>query len=129
VSLDEAARVLVRLVQDFGDSIEDESATDDEKATARRVMDWLASLMRAGRNADGETERLCAALAAASEPVVLVANEVGLGIVPENALARAFRDAAGRLNQRVASMADRVVLLAAGLPMLLKDPALLGQRP
>jgi adenosylcobinamide kinase/adenosylcobinamide-phosphate guanylyltransferase len=51
---------------------------------------------------------------------VLVANEVGLGIVPENALARAFRDHAGRLNQRVAALADRVVLMIAGIPMVVK---------
>ena len=62
-----------------------------------------------------------ATLAALETPVLLVANEVGLGIVPENALARAFRDHAGRLNQRVAAAADRVAFIAAGLPMLLKD--------
>jgi adenosylcobinamide kinase/adenosylcobinamide-phosphate guanylyltransferase len=56
-----------------------------------------------------------------SAPAVLVANEVGLGIVPENALARAFRDHAGQLHQRVAAAADRVVLMAAGLPLVLKD--------
>jgi adenosylcobinamide kinase/adenosylcobinamide-phosphate guanylyltransferase len=52
--------------------------------------------------------------------MVLVANEVGLGIVPDNALARRFRDAAGRLNQRLAVRADRVVLLVAGIPMTVK---------
>jgi adenosylcobinamide kinase / adenosylcobinamide-phosphate guanylyltransferase len=84
---------------------------------------WLSNLMLAGRDpdTDTETERLMAALAAARGPVVLVANEVGLGIVPENALARAFRDHAGRLNQRAAAAAERVVFVAAGLPMLLKD--------
>ncbi|HUK10156.1 MAG TPA: bifunctional adenosylcobinamide kinase/adenosylcobinamide-phosphate guanylyltransferase [Stellaceae bacterium] len=82
---------------------------------------WLASLIRAGGDVAAETDRLVAALAAANVPVILVANEVGLGIVPENALARTFRDAAGRLNQRVAALADRVVFMAAGLPMLLKD--------
>jgi adenosylcobinamide kinase/adenosylcobinamide-phosphate guanylyltransferase len=84
---------------------------------------WLASLLRAECDVAAETDRLVAALADSSVPVVLVANEVGLGIVPENALARAFRDAAGRLNQRVAAFADRVVFVAAGLPMLLKDIA------
>jgi adenosylcobinamide kinase / adenosylcobinamide-phosphate guanylyltransferase len=82
---------------------------------------WLSNLMLAGRDPDTETERLMAALATARGPVVMVANEVGLGIVPENALARAFRDHAGRLNQRVAAAAEHVVFLAAGLPMLLKD--------
>jgi adenosylcobinamide kinase/adenosylcobinamide-phosphate guanylyltransferase len=52
---------------------------------------------------------------------VLVSNEVGLGIVPDNPLARAFRDHAGRLNQTMAALADRVFFLAAGLPMTLKD--------
>ncbi len=79
---------------------------------------WLSNLMEAGRDVDAETERLLAALAGPRGPV---ANEVGLGIVPESALGRAFRDHAGRLNQRVAAAAERVVFLAAGLPMLLKD--------
>ena len=57
------------------------------------------------------------ALASVEPPVVLVSNEVGLGIVPDNALARAFRDHAGRLNQAMAALADRVFFLAAGLPM------------
>ena len=82
---------------------------------------WLSNLMQAGRDIEAETERLLAALAGARGPVVLVANEVGLGIVPESALGRAFRDHAGRLNQRAAAAAERVVFLAAGLPMLLKD--------
>jgi adenosylcobinamide kinase/adenosylcobinamide-phosphate guanylyltransferase len=51
----------------------------------------------------------------------MVANEVGLGIVPDNALARAFRDHAGRLNRAIAAAADRVVFIAAGLPLVLKD--------
>lgn len=82
---------------------------------------WLSNLMHAGRGIEDETERLTATLTAAGGPVVLVANEVGLGIVPETALGRAFRDHAGRLNQRVAAVAERVVFVAAGLPMLLKD--------
>src|ERR1700730_7563374 len=72
---------------------------------------WLSNLMHAGRDIDAETERLMGALSRARGPVVLVANEVGLGIVPENALARAFRDHAGRLNQRAAAAAERVVFL------------------
>ena len=82
---------------------------------------WLSNVMLAERDAEAEIERLLATHARAGGPLVLVANEVGLGIVPDNALARAFRDHAGRLNQRVAALADRVVFLAAGLPMVLKD--------
>jgi adenosylcobinamide kinase/adenosylcobinamide-phosphate guanylyltransferase len=82
---------------------------------------WLSNLMLAQRGVARETDRLLDALAGAPGAVVLVANEVGFGIVPENALARDFRDEAGRLNQRVAAAADRVVLVVAGLPLTLKD--------
>ena len=66
------------------------------------------------------SDRLIDALAAANGPIVAVSNEVGLGIVPDTPLGRQFRDAQGWLNQRVAAVADRVVLLAAGLPLTLK---------
>lgn len=81
---------------------------------------WLTNHMLAGNDPEAETARLLAALAAAPVPVVIVSNEVGWGIVPENALARRFRDAQGRLNQRLAAMADLAVLVVAGLPMVLK---------
>lgn len=81
---------------------------------------WLTNVLLAGRDIPAEVERLCAALAAAPGPVLCVANEVGLGIVPDNALARRFRDEAGRLNQAVAAVADRVEFIAAGLPLRLK---------
>ena len=82
---------------------------------------WLANLMEAGRDIEHETAALVAALPELRGPVIFIANEVGLGIVPENALARAFRDHAGRLNQMIAACADRVVFIAAGLPLILKD--------
>lgn len=82
---------------------------------------WLSNLMLAGRAIDGETASLLAVLAKAAGPVILVSNEVGLGIVPETPLGRAFRDAQGRLNQRVAALADRVIFMAAGLPLILKE--------
>ena len=66
-------------------------------------------------------DRLEQALASRTAPTVLVASEVGLGIVPENALARRFRDEAGLLHQRLARLADHVVLVAAGLPLILKQ--------
>jgi len=81
---------------------------------------WLANLMDARRDIEAEIDALVAALPLLAGPAVLVANEVGLGIVPENDLARAFRDHAGRLNQSVAACADRVVFVAAGLPLVLK---------
>jgi adenosylcobinamide kinase/adenosylcobinamide-phosphate guanylyltransferase len=81
---------------------------------------WLSNVMLAGRDAEAESEQLLAALAHASAPLVVVSNEVGLGLVPETPLGRAFRDAQGRLNQRVAAEADRVVFMAAGLPLSLK---------
>lgn len=86
---------------------------------------WLANLMAAGRDVDGETENLVAALAGVRGAVVLVSNEVGHGIVPENALARAFRDHAGALHQAVAAASDRVVMVTAGLPLVLKDKGVL----
>ena len=81
---------------------------------------WLANLMMGEAAVHDEIERLGAALAHASAPVVLVANEVGAGIVPDNALARRFRDRQGELNQRMAAQADKVVLMVAGLPLVLK---------
>ncbi len=85
---------------------------------------WLSNLLGAGRDVEAASDELLAALAAARGAVVLVSNEVGLGIVPDNALARAFRDHAGRLHQRVAVVAHRVVFMVAGLPLLVKGPAL-----
>jgi adenosylcobinamide kinase/adenosylcobinamide-phosphate guanylyltransferase len=81
---------------------------------------WLANVMRAERDVTAEIDAFLAALPHLAGPAVLVANEVGLGIVPENELARAFRDHAGLLNQRVAACAGRVVFVAAGLPLVLK---------
>ena len=81
---------------------------------------WLSNLMLADRPLEREFCRLAAALREAAGPVVLVANEVGLGLVPETPLGREFRDAAGRLNQEMAALADCVVFVAAGLPLVLK---------
>ena len=85
---------------------------------------WLSNLMMADADIPAKTAELLDALAEVQGRVVLVSNEVGLGIVPDNALARRFRDHAGRLHQEVAALATRVVFIAAGLPMVLK-----GERP
>lgn len=81
---------------------------------------WLTNHLLAEHDLDAETARMLDALAACAASVILVTNEVGLSIVPENALARQFRDAQGLLNQRVADQADLVVLVVAGLPLVLK---------
>lgn len=83
---------------------------------------WLSNLMLEDRDITGEIGGLLALLPTLDGPLVMVSNEVGLGIVPDNALARAFRDHAGYLNQQLAAAADRVVFLAAGLPLTLKSP-------
>jgi adenosylcobinamide kinase / adenosylcobinamide-phosphate guanylyltransferase len=81
---------------------------------------WLSNLMLAERPIDEEFATLRAALRDAAGPIVLVANEVGLGLVPDTPLGRRFRDAAGHLNQEIAALADHVVFVAAGLPLVLK---------
>ena len=81
---------------------------------------WLSNIMLADHDVAGEARRLASVLAAPRGPWVAVANEVGLGIVPENALARRFRDEAGRLNQMVAAAADNVIFMVAGLPLAVK---------
>lgn len=81
---------------------------------------WLSNLMEAGADWQAEAAKLADCLAAQTDPVVLVTNEVGTGIVPANALARAFRDAAGLLNQQIATVADEVTLAVCGLPLKVK---------
>ena len=84
---------------------------------------WLSNRMLAKADAATEIAQLEQVLMKRRTPLVLVSNEVGLGIVPDNALARAFRDRQGELNQRVAAQADRVVLMVAGLPLFVKGTA------
>jgi adenosylcobinamide kinase/adenosylcobinamide-phosphate guanylyltransferase len=81
---------------------------------------WLSNLLGAERDAAAECERFLATLPGLAGPVVLVSNEVGQGVVPDNALARAFIDHAGRLHQDLAAAAQRVVFMTAGLPRELK---------
>ncbi len=83
---------------------------------------WASNLILADRDPRSATAGLIGALAGLACPIILVSNEVGLGIVPDNALARRFRDVTGELNQAVAAAADSVILMTAGLPLALKSP-------
>lgn len=81
---------------------------------------WLTNHMLSDGEVVAECSRLADILSRPRGPWVVVSNEVGLGIVPDNALARRFRDAAGRLNQQVAAVADTVLMMVAGLPLKVK---------
>lgn len=81
---------------------------------------WASNLMLNDRDIGAATEALVRTIAGASARIILVSNEVGWGIVPDNPLARQFRDVAGTLNQRVAAAVPRVDLIVAGLPLRLK---------
>ncbi len=81
---------------------------------------WLTNIMLAQRPLESAVHELLAAFGQRAGPIVVVSNEVGQGIVPDNALARRFCDEAGRLHQAVAALADRVVFMTAGLPCVLK---------
>ncbi|MDA7428004.1 bifunctional adenosylcobinamide kinase/adenosylcobinamide-phosphate guanylyltransferase [Primorskyibacter aestuariivivens] len=84
---------------------------------------WLTNLMLGGADWRAEGQRLVDALPAQRAPVVFVTNEVGMGIVPENKLAREFRDAAGWLNQTVAGVCDELWLCVSGYPIQVKPGA------
>jgi len=85
---------------------------------------WLTNLLLSGADIESETDRLVEASMASKAHLIFVSNEVGDGIVPENALARRFRDEAGHTNQKLAAAADYVALVTAGLPLDIK-----GRRP
>ncbi len=99
-----------------------------EKASGIVLVDcvtlWLSNLLLAEHDCTASIDHLTDALKARVGQTVIVSNEVGLGIVPDNKLARAFRDIQGMANQRIAAVADTVVFVAAGLPLVLK-----GQLP
>jgi adenosylcobinamide kinase / adenosylcobinamide-phosphate guanylyltransferase len=101
---------------DLADALEQVGAA--ETAVVDCLTLWVSNLMHAEQDLELAADQLIAALV--GRDVFLVSNEVGLGIVPDNALVRRFRDAAGRLNQQVAAAADRVIFIAAGLPLVLK---------
>ncbi|MGE4321625.1 MAG: bifunctional adenosylcobinamide kinase/adenosylcobinamide-phosphate guanylyltransferase [Sphingobium sp.] len=81
---------------------------------------WASNLLLGDHCVERATADLVGAIGAAAGPLILVSNEVGLGIVPDNALARRFRDVAGTINQAVAQVADEVVMTVAGLALQLK---------
>jgi adenosylcobinamide kinase/adenosylcobinamide-phosphate guanylyltransferase len=83
---------------------------------------WLSNLVEGSFDIEAQTVRLQETLTGRSGPTVLVSNEVGFGIVPDNALARRFRDLQGQLNQRMAAQAARVVIMVAGIPIAVKNP-------
>ncbi|HAY21408.1 bifunctional adenosylcobinamide kinase/adenosylcobinamide-phosphate guanylyltransferase [Desulfobacca acetoxidans] len=89
---------------------------------------WLSNLLTHDHqfgHPESAADQFCKTLEGLTTPIILVSNEVGWGIVPENSLARRFRDLAGRLNQQVAALADVAVLVVSGLPLYLKGRQIL----
>ncbi len=82
---------------------------------------WISNLMMADKDVSQATESLCAAVTVTTIPLVLVSNEVGMGLVPDTAIGRQFRDLQGHVNQRLATVCSQVTFVAAGLPLMLKD--------
>jgi adenosylcobinamide kinase / adenosylcobinamide-phosphate guanylyltransferase len=81
---------------------------------------WLSNILLGDHDLEGAKTQLFASLQAHKSPIVIVTNEVGQGVVPDNALARAFRQEQGELNQQLAALADLVVLVTAGIPQAIK---------
>jgi len=105
-----------------------EAALEAEAGEGRAVLVdcltlWLSNLLHAGADLESRAASICGTARRVPGLRLLVSNEVGLGLVPETPLGRKFRDAQGRLNQAVAAAADRVVFVAAGLPLNLKGTA------
>ena len=99
---------------------------DTEVAVVDCLTLWLSNAMAQPEGHAARSNRLLGVLSQCPARLWLVSNEVGWGIVPDNALARAFRDAAGRLHQAIAEAADEVFLVVAGLPLTLKPGAVPG---
>nr|WP_093424330.1 bifunctional adenosylcobinamide kinase/adenosylcobinamide-phosphate guanylyltransferase [Tranquillimonas alkanivorans] len=99
-----------------------EALAADEIALLDCLTLWLSNHLLTNSDIEAETQRLLAAIDSVRCPLVVVSNEVGAGVVPDNALARRFRTAQGRLNRLVAGRADSVVTVMAGLPLALKGP-------
>lgn len=129
-----AAKVRDHVAQRGGDWHTIEEPLDMAKALGQVLADqvvlldcasmWMTNHMMAENDLVAETEALIAALDACEGRVVVVSNEVGMGIVPDNALARRFRIAQGKLNQQLAQASDLAVFVIAGLPQVLKGDLL-----
>ena len=96
--------------------------TDDQCVLVDCLTLWLSNLMGAEKNIEASVDDLIAALRTCKGQLVFISNEVGQGIVPDNAMARLFRDEAGRMHQRLAEVCDAAVMVVAGLPLVLKQP-------
>jgi adenosylcobinamide kinase / adenosylcobinamide-phosphate guanylyltransferase len=83
---------------------------------------WLSNLMLAGRDPGSATTDLAGAIRSLAGPAILVSNEVGMGLVPDNKLGREFRDWQGRVNREIGAACEAVIFVAAGLPLQLKPP-------
>ncbi len=81
---------------------------------------WLSNMFQNEANIEGEIEKLTSTLENIKSPIFIVSNETGMGIVPDNPLARKFRDMSGIMNQKVAFVADEVYMVVAGIPMRIK---------
>ncbi|MBZ9916759.1 bifunctional adenosylcobinamide kinase/adenosylcobinamide-phosphate guanylyltransferase [Mesorhizobium sp. BR1-1-12] len=97
-----------------------EALPEDQPVLVDCLTLWLTNHMLAEHDVEGVCRRLADMLSRPRGPWFVVSNEVGQGIVPDNALGRRFRDAAGRLNQQVAAIAETVLLMVAGLPLKVK---------
>ncbi|MCA0001415.1 bifunctional adenosylcobinamide kinase/adenosylcobinamide-phosphate guanylyltransferase [Mesorhizobium sp. B264B2A] len=97
-----------------------EALPEDQPVLVDCLTLWLTNHMLADHDVEAECRRLADMLSRPRGPWFVVSNEVGQGIVPDNALGRRFRDAAGRLNQQVAAIAETVLLMVAGLPLKVK---------
>ncbi|WP_181707384.1 bifunctional adenosylcobinamide kinase/adenosylcobinamide-phosphate guanylyltransferase [Chthonobacter rhizosphaerae] len=98
----------------------DDMGAGDQPILVDCLTLWLSNRLLADADLEADCEELVAAVRRVTAPLVLVSNEVGFGIVPDNALARRFRDAQGRLNQDMAAIAAQVTLVVAGLPVSVK---------
>jgi len=81
---------------------------------------WLTNILLAGQDIDDAINDLLLTIKACPGEIILISSEVGLGIVPDNSMARRFRDFSGKLHQKLAMEAENVLLMVAGIPMVVK---------